>query len=152
MTGLNLYAAQKLIKDFMVANIPWHVESGSVPDGEARYLDNGETVPYVVLRFSDMMPVGGGGSFGGARHGEYYSYVDALCVAPTDDEARELASLVNATLIGQRFENTGEMTTNFGGGSYAVPSGERLPAAFVAVTSFRFILNVQAVGSDYLTN
>lgn len=147
MAGIDLFPTQQAIKTALVDEIPWKVVSGGVPTAETLLRVDGVLNPYVVLRFSDLMPAARGGSVGGALYDAYYSYVDALCVGQTDDEARELASLVNAKLLGRIFPNTDQIRRNFGGGMYAVESGNRLPEAFVAVTSFRFNTNVDAVGT-----
>lgn len=151
MSGLNNFAIQQAIKAYAITNFPQEVVSGEIPDGENLHLDNGVVKEYVVLRFSDIMPTSRSGSFMGARHNGYYSYFDALCVGPTDDKARELAAMSNDIFLGQKFPNAGEVGTNFGGGVFAVSSGERLPSAFVAVTSFRYELNTDDVGSGYLS-
>lgn len=148
MAGIDLYPIQQAIKAALIAEIPWRVVSGGVPTAETLERTDGRLQPYVVLRFADLMPAATRqGSFGGALHDGYYSYVDGLCVAETDDEARELASLVNAKLLGRTFPNTDQLRRNFGGGMYAVESGNRLPEAYVAVTSFRFNTNISAVGT-----
>lgn len=147
MAGIDVYPSQQAIKAALTVEIPWRVVSGGVPTAESLLRHEGVLDPYVVLRFSDLMPSARGGSVAGALYDDYYSFVDALCVAETDDEARELASLVNARLLGRTFPNTGQIRRNFGGGIYAVESGNRLPEAYVAVTSFQFSTNVEAVGT-----
>jgi hypothetical protein len=153
MAGIDIYPTQQAIKAALVAEIPWEVVSGGVPTADTITNRRVEGIlnPYVVLRFADIMPGARGKSVAGPLYDEYYSYVDALCVGETDDEARELASLVNAKLLGRIFPNTTALARNFGGGLYAVESGNRLPEAFVAVTSFRFNTNVDAVSTtEYL--
>lgn len=147
MAGIDIFPAQQAIKAYVTAEVPWQVVSGGVPTADTLLRVEGLLNPYVVLRFSDLMPAARGGSVAGASHDEYYSYVDALCVGETDDDARELTSLVNAKLLGRSFPNTTQLSRNFGGGLYAVESGNRLPEAYVAVTSFRFNTNVDGVGT-----
>lgn len=144
MSGINLFKIQQDIKAYMVANVPWYVDSGNVPDARALRSVNGIIDPYVILRFSDMMPTSRGSGFGGAIYDDYYSYVDCLSIGSTDTEARELASLCNRLLIGKKFINTGEVVPNFGGGTFAISLNDEHPLAFIAVSAFRFSLNMIA--------
>jgi hypothetical protein len=116
MAGIDIYPTQQAIKAAVIAEIPWEVVSGGVPTADeiAGRRVEGILNPYVVLRFADIMPAARGKSVMGPLYDEYYSYVDALCVGQTDDEARELASLVNAKLLGRVFPNTTALSRNFG--------------------------------------
>ena len=144
MSGINLFKVQQDIKAYMVANVPWYVESGNVPDAKTLRTVNGVIDPYVILRFSGMMPTSRGGSFGGAIYDEYYSYVDFLCIGSTDTEARELASLCNRLIIGKKLPNAGEIKPNFGGGTFAISLNDQHPLAFIAVNAYRFSFNMIA--------
>ena len=144
MSGINLFKVQQDIKAYMVANVPWYVDSGNVPDARTLRVNNGVLDPYVILRFSDMMPTSNGGSFGGAIYNDYYSYVDCLCIGASDTTARELASLCDRLVIGKKFNNTGEVMPNFGGGLFSISLNDQHPLAFIAVTSFRFSFNMIA--------
>jgi len=149
MVGLDLFSAQQAIAAYLQASIPqFTVETGAIPDGDSLPLEDGRLNPYVILRFTDMMPRSGGGSFMGPTHDEYYSYVDALCLGATDTDARELANLVNSYMIGKKFANTGALAKQFGGGRYAIFSeANRQPVAFVATTSYRYSVNTDDVGA-----
>ena len=150
--GLDLYALQDIVKSYLQTVINWPVDSGSTPEAENLQLVDGLLSPYVVLRFSDGMPVSSrsGTSFGGSVYDEYYTYVDAMCVAATDDEARKLASIVSRFMLGKKFPNASEVKKSFGGGNFAVPDAQRKPVAFVAITSFRMNYNQTDVGSASL--
>jgi len=152
MAGLDLFTLQELVKDYLVDKINWPVDTGATPEAENLQLIDGVLSPYVVLRFSDGMPAQSerGNSFGGALYDEYYTYVDALCVAAKDVEARALASIVNRTLLGKVFENASEVKKAFGGGTFAVPDAQRKPVAFVAIVSFRMNYNQTGVGTGSL--
>lgn len=150
MSGIDLYGTQQEIKAYVKANVPWRVVSGGFPEAESIPQVNGVCEVYVILRFSNMMPITNGGSFAGAAHDEYYSYVDAMCVGPTDDLALELASMVTRLLTGKKFDNTGELAPNYGGGQFALASGTAHPAAFIAITPFRYTINQSDVGSGSL--
>lgn len=147
--GLDLFSVQQEIKEYLIDSIPqFTVVSGGVPTAESLPFVNGALEPYVVLRFSDMMPTSGGGSWMGAQWDEYYSYVDGLCLGPTEDDARELANLVNSWMLGKKLSNASAIKKNYGGGSFAIfAEANRNPVAFVATTSFRFGTNVEDVGA-----
>lgn len=149
MTGINLFSVQQAIKQYLKDSIPlYSVESGATPTAESLPIVDGILEPLVILRFSDMMPSAGEGSFNGALYSGYYSYVDALCVGQTDDDARELAGIVNSFMLGKVFPNAGELRKNYGGGQFAIVSeAGRQPVAFVAVTSYRYIINMEDVGA-----
>jgi hypothetical protein len=148
MAGIDLYDIQQDITAYVDGVVNWDVVTGGVPDAtNVRYVD-GVLEPYVVLRFTEGMPSARGNTFGGPRMDESYAYVDALCVAASDDEARALATFVNSKLLGRVFDNASALARNFGGGIYAVTSGNRLPEAYVAVTSYKFQYNLAGVGTS----
>lgn len=149
MGGLDLFSVQQDIVEYLQTSIPqFDVNSGAIPTAQSLPLVNGRLQPYVILRFSDMMPTSGGGSFMGAQYDEYYSYCDALCVAETDTDARELANLVNSWMLGKKFDNASPIKKNYGGGQFAIVNeAGRQPVAFIAITSFRFAVNMTDVGS-----
>lgn len=145
--GLDLFSLQQEVKAYFTANVPWFVTSGGVPDAYSLHYNNDVLDPYLVLRFSDGMPTSGDSTFGGARYDGYYSYVDGLCIGATDDEARELAGLVNRLIIGKKFTNSGEISPIYGGGTFAISLDSQHPLAYIAVTSFRFDYNISDVGA-----
>lgn len=147
--GLDLFSVQQDILAYIKDEIPqFLVESGGIPTSESLPFKDGRLEPYVIVRFSDMMPQQGGGSFGGARYDEHYSYFDALCLGETDTDARDLANLVNSKLIGKVFPNASEIGKTWGGGQFAIFSeANRNPVAYVATASYRFQTNVEDVGN-----
>lgn len=147
MPGIDLYPIQQEITEFVKAQVPWRVETGGVPDATSVPYVDGVLAPYVILRFTEGMPGSNGNSFGGPTRDEMYAYVDALCVADDDEVARKLATFVNSKLLGRKFTNASALRKNFGGGIFAITSGDRNPAAYVAVLPFRFEYNLDDVGS-----
>lgn len=152
MSGNDLVTAQNLIRDYIKATLNWPVETGGVPDATTVRQVNGVVDPYVVLRFSDQMPASGDGSFGGARYDGYYSYLDAICVCGpdkdiSDGDARALMTRVNRILLGQKFENTGQLSKAYGGGVFVLPQNNSIPLAYLGICSFRFNVNVEDVGA-----
>jgi hypothetical protein len=119
------------------------VESGGIPTAESLPIQNGRLDPYVVVRFTDMMPTSGDGSFMGPTHDGYYTYIDCLCVGETDRDARELANLANSYMLGKKFDNASAIAKAFGGGSYAIlSSASKMPEAYIQITSFRAAVNL----------
>jgi len=147
--GIDLFDIQESIKEYIADSFPLiNVDSGAVPTAESLPFVDGILEPYIIVRFSDMMPPSGGQTFGGPVYDEYYSYVDALCVGPTDTDARQLASFVNSFMLGKDFYNAGTIKKNFGGGQFAIAAeAGRQPIAFIAVASFRFPVNVSDIGA-----
>lgn len=150
MTGIDLYSTQQAIFNYIVTQIPWEVVDSQVPDAESLAATNGIADPYVSVRFSQMLPTSGGTSFNGPLYDEYYSYVDFLCIAPTAQEARELASFVDRNILGHAFPNTGALKPQFGGGQFAISLDTQHPLAFVAITAYRYSLNLSDVGAGYV--
>lgn len=141
--GLNTFATQKNIFDYLVAEIPWNVIDAEIPDADNIHDVNGTITPYVVVRFSDMLKASGQNSFGGGRQDGYYSLVQVLCVADTGLHALELASLVNAKMIGYTPDaNSGPLEKDFGGGSYTIKGVNTKPSAFVSISAFRYLTNM----------
>ena len=143
--GLNVYASQQNIFDYVTAQIPWEVVDGEIPDNETVQMVNGIVKPYVVMRFSDMLAASGQNSFGGPKSDGYYSLFQAICVGPSAKSARELQSLCNLKLIGyQPDANAGPVTKDFGGGAMTIKGVNSTPSFFVSIAGFRFLTNMQA--------
>jgi len=147
--GLDLFSVQQEIVQYAKDNIPWHVETGGIPDAETVRMVNGTLEPYVVLRFTDSMPSSRDKSFGGPEYDGLYGYVDALCIAggPDDTLARQLGSLVGRKLLGFRASNASKLSKNFGGGSFVIPGENSRPRFFIGIVSFRFTTNLEDVGA-----
>ena len=152
MTGLDLAAVQVAIFDYIDTELPnLTVESGGIPTAESLPFVDGRLEPYVIVRFTDMMPSANEGSFMGPTHDGYYSMVDALCIAEDATTALQVASVVNRILIGKKFDNTSTLGKSWGGGRYAIFSeANRQPVAYVAGASFRYSTNVKDVGANSL--
>lgn len=148
MSGLDLFSVQQEILAYLRSVIYWDVDTGGVPEYETLKFVDGRMDPYVVLRFSEIMPASRGNSWGGAQQAEYYSYVDALCVGQTDTDARELSSLVNRYMLGKKFDNASEIRKIFGGGGFSVSDATRVPVAYISIASFAFNTNLEDVGSE----
>lgn len=145
--GLDLYALQKDVEDYARSVINWEVWTGSLPTAESLPIVNGDMDPFVVMRFADLMPLSTDRSFKGAAYDGYYTYIDFMCVARTDAEARQLTNIVNQRMIGKSFQNSGELNKSPGGGRFAILNDSRIPAAYVAVTSYRLTTNIHDVGA-----
>lgn len=142
--GLNVFATQKHLFEYLVSEVPWTVVAGEVPDSENVRMVNGVIEPYVVVRFSDILRVGGQGSFGGARLDGYYSLIQTVCIANSMFDSLELASLVNDKMLGYTAdENSGMLTKDFGGGSFSIKGDNSRPTFFVSIAAFRFLTNLQ---------
>lgn len=155
MAGLDLFSIQQDIEDYVrdrLSTDPWDYEvyTGAVPEAETLVMRDGVLQPYVVLRFSELMPVGRGSTWAGTEEHEFYSYVDAMCVARTDTDARQLSGMMNRIMLGKIFPNTGEIRKIYGGGTFAVPDAKRIPVAFLSLASFAFNTNLTNPGSESL--
>lgn len=153
MTGLNLVAIETEITERVRTELNgWEVFEGGVDDAITIAETNGVEDPYVVLRYSDFTATERGGSFLGTRYDEYYSQVDALCVASSDKEARQLASWVSNALLGFKPANCGEIGKNFGGGSFSQAAVNSVPQYYIAVRAFNYHFNMIVDGAGYEGN
>lgn len=151
MSGLDLFSVQQDILDYVQGKFPeLLVESGGVPELETLIYHDGVLEPYIILRFSELMPASRGSTWDGASTYEYYSYVDALCVGRNDTDAREVSSLVNRAMLSKKFPNASEIRKIFGGGGFAISDATRVPVAYISVASFAFTTNLEDVGSGSL--
>lgn len=151
MSGLDLFSVQQAILNYVEACFPnLLVTSGGVPELETLIYQDGVMEPYIVLRFSELMPASRGSTWDGASTYEYYSYVDALCVGKTDTDARETMSLVNRFMLSKKFDNASELRKIFGGGGFAISDATRVPVAYISVASFAFTTNIDDVGAGSL--
>jgi hypothetical protein len=142
--GLNVFATQQSIFDYITDNIPWEVIGGELPDAENIQLVNGVLKPYVVVRFSDSLKASGQASMGGPRQDGYYSLVQTLSVAAKDSDARELSSNLNMLLLGYTPDvNAGPLEKDFGGGAFSIKAVNSRPTAFVSIAAYRFLTNMQ---------
>lgn len=140
---MNLYATQQDILTF--ADTHFVVFDTNYPEAAQEPTLNGYAEPYVVLRFNDAVKVPQKGSVGGARHDEMYTLIDALCIAPDPDSARELAYGPNGVadvLTGYQPVDGGPLTRESGGQVFVRGDGTNtLPRRFIAIVSFRCAVN-----------
>lgn len=142
--GLNTFATQKNIFEYLKANLDFDVVDTEIPDSTTVQRVNGELIPYVVVRFSDSLANGQQQSFGGPRHDGYYGLAQMICVARTGMESLELASAVNNLLIGYTPDaNSGPLTKDFGGGSFNIRGVNTSPSFVVSIVAFRFLTNLK---------
>jgi len=116
------------------------------PDTVNEPEDNNVLVPYIVFRFNTPNRTAGDESFGGARYDGRYMLVDALVVAATAGEARELAYGIDGVVdVFNGFkpdEDAGEMA-DAGGTVFVRGDGTAVkPRRFIAHTSFRLTTNL----------
>lgn len=143
---LDTYTTQALIMQHLATESGLVVYDTEFPAVKDEPMINGVPTAYCVVRSNDTIAPARGGSFGGARFGEYYTLVDILVVAPTPDEAREEAfgpDGVNDILIGWVPDsNSGEMTKRGGGQVFLGGDGTAArPSRYIARCSFRFSVN-----------
>jgi hypothetical protein len=140
---MNLYATQQDILAY--ADASFVVFDTNYPEVSQEPTLNGWPEPYVVLRFNDAVKVPQTGAVGGARHDEMYTLIDALCIAPDPDSARELAygpGGVADVLTGYVPVDAGELSRESGGQVFVRGDGTNtLPRRFIAVVSFRCHVN-----------
>lgn len=146
--GLDNFAVQQDILAYIQTSLPsYSVESGGIPNGDSLPLVNGALQAYIILRFADTSPTPNGGSFGGPKHDEYFSVFDALCVAPTDTQAREVGNYLDTFLLSHKLTNTGSITRAPGSQRFALYSdASRQPVAFVVSKAYRYSTNISEVG------
>lgn len=147
MAGLDNFSVQEAITTYLDSAIPFDVSTGSFPTAESLPFVDGHLVPYVVLRFGDLLPRSGDTSFVGPTNDGYYSLFDALVVAETDVTARQLASKVARNTLGLKVDNASAVRKGFGGGSFAILDSNKNPIAFIATASFQYDTNLEDVGN-----
>lgn len=147
MTGLDNFAVQQAITEYLQSVIPFSVSTGAFPTVDSLPFVDGHLVPYVILRFGDLLPRSGDTSFVGPTNDGYYSLFDALVVAETDVTARELSSKITRNTLGLVVDNAGAVRKGFGGGSFAILDSNKNPVAFIATASFQYPTNLQDVGN-----
>lgn len=141
-------STQETIRTYLAAEAGVVVYDTEFPQVKDEPMDNGVPTAYIVMRSNDTIAPASGGSFGGARFGEYYTLFDFLVVAATPEEARELAfgvDGVNDILIGHTPDaNSGELTKRGGGQVFTSGDGTAVrPSRYIARCSFRCSVNQQ---------
>jgi hypothetical protein len=137
--SLNLLAVQDQITD-KLKELPQDVYETTAPDdSKLRFDANGMILPYIVILFSDMYESPDSRGILSARYNTGTSYVDVLCVGPTQRSARQVADLVRDKLTGFIPEDAGELRFN-GGTRYA--GVDPRPNRYEAELSFVFPVNV----------
>lgn len=141
---MSLFTVQQTIKAHLTATLNWDVYSGGIEEAQTLSATGGVLRPHVVLRFGSPQPYLADKNFGGPRHDGLYSNVDAMCIAATDDVARELAAVVADILRGfDPGPEAGRLTDDFGGGTFTVVSENSRPQFLIAWVPFRFLYNLQ---------
>lgn len=142
MAGINPYPIQQRWVQYMKDTFAQDVFEGGVPTPETIPRDaNGQIVPYLVARFSDISRDYRQNSISSARLDNYYSFLDVICVSGYDTTSRSLAGYVMDKMIGASVDETGEMNKVGGGGEFEVLSGRDKPAAYCVSVGFRYTYN-----------
>lgn len=137
--SLNLLAVHDQITA-KLRELPQDVYETTAPDdSKLRFDGNGMILPYIVALYSDMYEGIGAKGILSSRYDTGVSYVDILCIAPTERAARQVADLVRDKLTGFIPTDAGELKFN-GGTRYA--GVDPRPNRYEAELSFSFPVNV----------
>lgn len=144
--SLDLFTTQQAIVAYLDANLPFKVVTGGVEEAENLTATQGVLDPHVVLRFGSPQPTLADQSFAGARYDGQYATLDAMCVGASDAEARGLSSKVTNVMLGYRPNaNAGELTLDWGGGTFTVIAEGSRPQFLISWVSFRFATNLYGI-------
>lgn len=136
--AVNFYAQQQIILAQFQSQLAQEVISGGVPDSDSLLRTNGLLVPYVVIRFSTPRPVAADRSFGGARRDGTTSFLDALCIGPTDDVSRQVAGNLIDKTLGYKSADMGELISAPGAGTFVVLDAASKPQAYITTVPFSY--------------
>lgn len=151
MSGLNFIAVQDSITAHIRAEFTGYQVYDDVVVDDDFILKNGNKVkPYIVLNWGGLNPSGGGGSFVGARHDEYYSTVDIVVVAPTPRQARLSSNIIIDRLVGWKPTASSPMTVSSNTDILAIENANGVPFVYAASTRMQYAINAENVGS-YIT-
>lgn len=110
MAGLDLFAVQDTIYEYIVAEFPdYEVVEDGIPDDTDMPSQNGRIIPFIALTWGTLIRKPGGSSMQGARWDDYYSVVDVSVAGPVGKWTRSVASLVVDRLTGYRPTGGNEM-------------------------------------------
>ena len=142
-----LFEIQQAIFEYVKTAQSFPVYTGGIEEAQTLGATNGELTPHIVLRFGSPQPYLADKSFGGARYDGAYSAVDAMCIASSDADARDLGSDIGNLLLGYRpHPDAGELNYDWGGGTFTVISEGSRPQFYISWHSFRFNFNMSNPG------
>lgn len=151
MSGLDLSVPQEAVMAYVRAQFPnYVVYDNSILDDEFILKIGNKVKPYIVLGFGGLYLGSRGGSFGGARHDEYTTTVDATVVAAKPEHARQGMNLVVDKLIGFKPTGTSAMTLQGGSAMWGVPDLNGVPHVYVASQRLTYAINSENPGA-YIT-
>lgn len=151
-TGFNIVETQDDIVARVKFILPNHpVLEDTLPDDTALPRDeNGQLIPYVVLRFGPIRAKRREKSMMGPRHDGYFGTVDVMCVAPNGRMARLANQIAIDGLIGYKPNNgTEPLSPRSDEGDpsqFVVSSNEARPTQMVCSTRLKFGVNTRNVG------
>lgn len=147
MSGLNFIAIQDNIAAHIRAEFPGYtVYDDVVLDDDFIIKLGNKAKPYIVLNWGGLNSNAFSGSFGGARHDEYYSTVDIVIVAPTPRQARLSSNIIIDRLIGWKPAGSSPMVTSSGTDVFAVENSNGSPFVYAASTRMQYAINAENVG------
>jgi len=137
--SLNLLAVQDQITAKLRELAQDVYETAPPEDSKLRFDANGNLLPYIVVQYSDMYPMGFAGGIVSAKYDVARAYCLVSCVAPSERAARQVSDAVKNKLMGFKPTDAGELT--FGGGSIEYASEESRASKYVADVGFEFPVN-----------
>jgi hypothetical protein len=114
-------------------------ESEAPEDSKLRFDANGMILPYIVVIYSDVYDSADSSGILSTKYDTKDSYVDVVCVAPTERSSRQVAQLVRDKLLGYVPINSGEMKID-GNRRYTIKDAK--PNRFASELSFVYPVNI----------
>lgn len=137
--SLDLLAIQDDVTDRLKELAQDVYETEAPEDSKLRFDANGMILPYIVVIHSDVYDSADSGGIVSTKYDTKDTYVDVVCVAPTERSSRQVAQLVRDKLLGFVPTNAGEMKID-GNRRYTIKDAK--PNRFASELSFVYPVNI----------
>lgn len=133
------------IQDAITAKLnelPQTVYENIIPEDKIlEYNANGNLMPFIVAQYSGMVLDRLSRGIVGVRSDSGLSYVEVLCVGPSERSARQVAGLVRDKLTGYAPTGAGQLEPEASGKPYGVSDASNRPIKYVVSVPFIFSVN-----------
>lgn len=101
--AFDLYAIESATLAYLKAQFPaYPFYTNAVPEDELMPRTNDEVLPFFVVQNGPLWPRPRGKAVAGARHDEYYSWVQLICISSVEEQAAAALAMVTDKLVGYR--------------------------------------------------
>ena len=143
--SFDLHAIEQDTKDYLESLFPeYPFYVSAVPEDEVTPREDEEVLPFFVIQNGPLWPRARGRAVAGARHDEYYSWMQLICISSVEDDASAALSMVTDPLIGYKTDKHTAFIPDGSGTDYGSRQYSVRPVLYYRSQRFEFNLKSTA--------